>query len=92
MARKRHKPEEIVGMLRRAEVLHRQGMSMAGAIRQLGINEVTYYSWRKENGGMSGDQIHRLKDLEKVNERPRPAVSDLTLDMQILAEAGRGNF
>ena len=43
MARKRHKPEEIVSLLRQAEVLHSQGMSMADAIRQLGISEVTYY-------------------------------------------------
>ena len=40
MARKRYKPEEIVGLLRQAEVLHGQGMSMADAIRQLGISEV----------------------------------------------------
>ena len=51
MARKRYKPEEIVGMLRQAEVLHGQGKSMADAIRQLGISEVTYYRWRKEYGG-----------------------------------------
>ena len=30
MARKRYKPEEIVSLLRQAEVLHGQGMSMAG--------------------------------------------------------------
>ena len=29
MARKRYKPEEILGLLRQAEVLHGQGMSMA---------------------------------------------------------------
>ena len=29
MARKRYKPEEIVSLLRQAEVLHGQGMSMA---------------------------------------------------------------
>ena len=40
MARKRYKPEEIVGKLRQAKVLHGQGMSMADAIRQLGIGEV----------------------------------------------------
>ena len=47
MARKRYKPEEIVSLLRQAEVLHGQGKSMADAIRQLGISEVTYYRWRK---------------------------------------------
>ena len=74
MARKRYKPEEIVGMLRHAEVLHGQGMSMADAIRQLGISEVTFYRWRKEHRGMSGDQLRRLKELEKENERLRRAV------------------
>ena len=43
MARKRYKPEEIVNLLRQAEVLHGQGMSMADAIRQLGISEVAFY-------------------------------------------------
>ena len=84
MARKRYKPEEIVSLLRQAEVLHGQGMSMVGAIRQLGISEVTFYRWRKEYGGMSGDRLRRLKELEKENERLRRAISDLTLDKQIL--------
>lgn len=92
MARKRYKPEEIVGLLRQADELRSQGMSMADAIRQLGVSEVTFYRWRKEYGGMSGDQLRRLKELEKENERLRRAVSDLTLDKQILTEAARGNF
>ncbi len=41
---------------------------------------------------MNGDQLRRLKDLEKENERLRRAVSDLALDKQILEEAARGNF
>ena len=89
MAMKRYKPKEIVSLLRQAEALHGQGMSMADAIRQLGISEVTYYRWRKEYGGMSGDQLRRLKELEKENERLRRAVSDLMLDKQVLAEAAR---
>lgn len=40
---------------------------------------------------MSGDQLRRLKDLERENERLRRQVSDLTLDKQILKEAARGN-
>ena len=38
MARKRYKPEEIVRLLRQAEVLHGQGLSMADANRRLGIS------------------------------------------------------
>ncbi len=65
MARKRYKPEEIVILLRQAEVLHGQGMSMANAIWHLGISEVTFYRWRKEYAGMSGDQLRRLKELKR---------------------------
>jgi putative transposase len=92
MAMKRHKPEEIVAKLRQVEVLRGQNVSMSDAVRQIGVTEVTYYRWRKEYGGMSTDQLKRLKVLEKENERLRKAVSDLTLDKQILAEAARGNF
>ena len=53
MARKHYKPEEIVSLLRRAEVLHGRGLSMADAIRQLRIREVTCYRWRKDEGGLS---------------------------------------
>ena len=37
MARKRYKPEEIVSLLWQAEMLHGQSLSMADAIRRLGI-------------------------------------------------------
>ena len=92
MAKKAHKPEEIVSKLRQVDVLHSQGMSIADAIRQMGVSEVTFYRWRKEYGGMKADQLKRLKELEKENERLRRAVSDLTLDKLILAEAAKGNF
>jgi len=92
MAKRTYKAEEIVAKLRQVDVLHGQGMSMADAIRQVGVSEVTFYRWRKEYGGMKADQLRRLKELEKENERLRRAVSDLTLDKQILKEAARGNF
>lgn len=91
MAKRSYKPEEIVSKLRQVDVLHGQGMSMADAIRQVGVSEVSFYRWRKEYGGMKTDQLKRLKELEKENERLRKAVSDLTLDKLILTEAARGN-
>ncbi len=92
MARKRYKPEEIVTKLRQVDVLHSQGMTIAEAIRQIGVTEVTYYRWRRQYGGMKADQLKRLKELEKENQRLRRAVSDLTLDKLILKEAAKGNF
>ena len=92
MPKRNYKPEEIVSKLRQVDVLHSQGMTIADAIRQIGVSEVTFYRWRKEYGGMKADQLKRLKELERENERLRRAVSDLTLDKQILAEAAKGNF
>ena len=39
MARKRHKPEEIVAKLRQVDVLVSQGQSVADAIRSIGVTE-----------------------------------------------------
>ena len=41
MARKRHKPEEIVAKQRQVDVLTAQGTPMADAIRSIGVTEVT---------------------------------------------------
>jgi putative transposase len=92
MARKRHTAEEIVAKLRQVDVLMAQGRQAADAVRAIGVTEVTYYRWRNEYGGLKGDQVKRLKELETENNRLRRAVSDLTLDKLILAEAAKGNF
>lgn len=92
MARKRHTAEEIVAKLRQVDVLMAQGRLVADAVRSIGVTEVTYYRWRSEYGGLKGDQVKRLKELETENSRLRRAVSDLTLDKLILTEAARGNY
>ena len=92
MPRKQYKPEEIVAKLRQVDVLVSQGQSVAAAVRSIGVTEVTYYRWRREFGGLKTDQVKRMKELEAENARLRRAVSDLTLDKMILAEAAKGNF
>ena len=89
---KRHNPEEIVVKLRQVDVLTSQGSTVADAIRQIGVTEITYYRWRKEFGGLQTNQVRRIKDLEQENARLRRAVSDLTIDKMILSEASKGNY
>ncbi len=92
MSKKNYKPEEIISKLRQVDVLQSQGITVAEAFRQIGGTSVTYYRWRKEYGGLQVDQLRRLKELEKENERLCRAVSDLTLDKLILNEAAKGNY
>jgi putative transposase len=92
MARKRHTAEAIVAKVQQVDVLMAQGRQVSDAVRAIGVTEVTYYRWRNEYGGLKGDQVKRLKELETENNRLRRAVSDLTLDKLILTEAAKGNF
>lgn len=89
---RRKPPEQIISKLREAEVALAQGETVGQICRRLGVSEQSYYRWRKEYGGLKVDQAKRLKDLEKENGRLRQAVSDLTLDKQILKEALSGNY
>jgi transposase-like protein len=92
MPKKTYKPEEIVAKLRQADVLIGQGSKIPDVVRTIGVTQVTYYRWRREYGGLQLDQVRRMKELEQENTRLRKAVSDLTLDKMILAEAAKGNF
>jgi len=92
MSRRGYTPEQIIGMLREAEVRLSQGEKTGTICRFLGISEQSYYRWRKEYGGLQVSQAKRLKELEKENQRLRKAVPDLTLDKLILNEALSGKY
>ena len=87
MARKRYTPEQIIRLLREAEVFITEGMTAAEAARKIGVSEQTYYRWRKEYGGMQVEQAKRLKTLEQENVRLKRLVAEKELDIQILKEA-----
>jgi transposase-like protein len=92
MAKKRYSPEQIINKLREAEILLSQGSTIAQVTKKIGVSDYTYYRWRKEYGGITVDQAHRLKDLEEENSRLKKLVADLSLDVSILKEASRGNW
>lgn len=92
MPKKGHTAEQIIGLLRQAEVELAQGRRIGEICRGLGVSEASFYRWRAEYGGLKVDQARRLKDLERENARLKRAVAELTLDKQILKEAAEGNF
>ena len=84
MAKKRFGSEQVVTKLRQIEVLMGEGRSLQQAIREAGITDATYYRWRKEYGGLKGNQAKRLKDLERENARLKKLVANLSLDKDAL--------
>jgi putative transposase len=92
MKQKHHTPEQIVGLLRQAEVRMGQGQGMEQICKGFGVSEATYYRWKRSYGSMPLDHVKRLKHLEKENSRLKRVVADLTLDKAILQEALQGNY
>ncbi len=45
---KKHKPAEIIGKLREAEIVLAQNGTAADAYRTLGVTEQSYYRWRRD--------------------------------------------
>jgi putative transposase len=92
MARKHFTPEQIINMLREAEVHLSQSTPVAQVCKKLGISEQSYYRWRKEYGGLRTDQAKKLREVLKENARLKKVVGDLALDNDILWEAASGKF
>jgi transposase-like protein len=59
MARKKHSAEQIVAILRQIEVELANHKSIGQACKEAGINQQTYYRWRKEYGGLKLEQARR---------------------------------
>jgi len=92
MGKKNYTTEQIIVILRKVEVLCSQGATVAAAIRQAGITEMTYYRWKREYGGMDTADAKKMKELEKENQRLKTLVADLSLENVILKDVNSKNF
>lgn len=82
MKRKRFSVEQIVAVLKQADV----GAPVAELIRHVGISEQTLYRWKKQYQGLQTDQVRQLKQLQEENGRLKRLVADLTLDKTMLQD------
>jgi putative transposase len=92
MPMKKHRPEQIVALLRQIEVEIANGKSTPQACKEAEVTQQTYYRWRKEFGGLKLDQAKRLKELERENAKLKRLVAELSLEKQILKDVASGNF
>jgi transposase-like protein len=87
--KKRRSAEQIVGLLRQADVNLGKNATVPDVCRRLGISQQTYYRWRTKFGGMDPKMAKQLQELQKENSRLKKLVADQALDMLILKEAAR---
>lgn len=92
MKQRRHTPEQVIRKLREADRLVGEGKVIAEVARALEVSEVTYHRWRNQYGGMKADDVKRLKELERENQRLKAIVADQALECRALKEVARGNW
>jgi hypothetical protein len=92
MKRHRHTPEQALRKVREGERLLNEGKDLTEVLRHLGISEATWNRWRAQYAGMKGEEMRRLKDLERENARLKKLVADQALDIDMLKELAEGNF
>lgn len=83
MKKKRYSNEEIARILEAGE---KTDKTVEEFCREHGVHAQTYYGWKKKFGGMSGEDVQRLRQLELENGRLKRALAEAMLDNQILKE------
>ena len=82
MKKSRFTEAQITTILKQVEL----GLSIEDACRKHGVSKQTLYRWRSKFGGLSTNEVRRLKELEEENRRLKQLVADLALDKQILQD------
>ena len=75
--------EQIVHILQEAE---RSERTIGAICRAQGITETTFYRWRRKFGGMTQNEVQRLKELEKENARLKRLLAERDLEVDVLRE------
>ncbi len=89
MKKKRFTEEQIVRILRQAELTNQ---TVAQICETHGISEQTWYRWKKKFGKMGVPDVRRLRQLEKENSRLKRLVAERDLEIDAMQEVIKGNF
>ena len=81
MKTNQHTAEQIIKILEQAE---KGEQTIAAVCREHGIAENTFYRWRKTYGGMSVNEVQRLKELEKENARLKRLLAERDREVDAL--------
>ena len=63
-----------------------QDKKVSEVCRKHGISEATFCNWRSKYGGMSVDELKRLKELEYGNVRLKRIVSNQGLEIDAIKD------
>jgi putative transposase len=77
MKKSRFTETQIVSILRK----HENGAKASELCREHGISEQTIYNWKAKYGGMTINELKRVKELEEENSRLKRIVANQALEI-----------
>ena len=83
MKKSRFSEAKIISVLQRNEA----GESVKDLCRELAISDATFYNWKAKYGGLSVNQLKKLKELEEENSRLKSMYAELSLVHHALKDA-----
>lgn len=88
MKRKRFSEEQIVAVLKEAEV----GVKVLELRRKHGMSDATFYNWMVKYAGMTVAELRRLWELEAENTKLKRIVADQAPDISALKDLLGGKW
>ena len=82
MKKGRFSEAQIVAILQQQQ----GGQTVAQIVREHGLSETTFYTWKSKYAGASIAELARLKHLEEENQRLKQLFADLSLENQATEE------
>lgn len=80
--------EQVVRLLKEAEAGEK---TVTDLCRERGITKNTFYAWKQKYGGMTGEEVRRLRELEKENARLKKLVAERDLEIDAMKELASKN-
>jgi putative transposase len=76
MRKSKFTESQIVAILAEGEA----GLAVGDVCRKHGISNATYYQWKSKYGGVSANELKRIKDLEAENGKLKRMYAELALE------------
>ncbi len=83
MKKSQYSESKIIAILSQQEA----GSKVGDICRKHGISQATFFNWKAKYGGMSSNQLKRLKELESENARLKKMYADVSLVHNALKDA-----
>lgn len=82
MKRKRFSPEQIAAILKEFD----NGKTVEELVRAHGLSKAAFYKWRQRYGGMTSEELKKMKSLEEENRRLKHMYAELAMDLKLAKE------